>query len=173
MLNRTLKASVKKIKSAPKLYKFVFIAALPLIVSGIFIIVLSGKANAPRHEDSLEKNNCLKINSDRGCTYLLEIADSNSERIKGLSGKDSLADGTGMLFVFEHPDEQCFWMKEMNFSIDMLWLDSDRKIIKIEENVAPDTYPSSYCAENTSYVLELNAGEASKQGMRLGQQLSF
>jgi uncharacterized membrane protein (UPF0127 family) len=102
-----------------------------------------------------------------------EIADSNRERIKGLSDRVSLPENTGLLFVFENPAEQCIWMKDMRFPIDIIWLDENKTIRKIEQNVSPDTFPATFCFENTNYVLELNAGKVESSGLKLGQELSF
>lgn len=61
----------------------------------------------------------------------------------------------------------------MNFSIDIIWLDQSKEIIKILENVNPDTYPESFCADNTAYVVELAASVAEQAGLRVGQQLKI
>lgn len=65
------------------------------------------------------------------------------------------------------------WMKNMKFSIDMVWVNGQNKITKIEKNVTPGTYPQTFCADNTSYVLELNSGAATKAGLSVGQRLSL
>jgi len=78
-----------------------------------------------------------------------------------------------MLFVFDRSEEQCFWMKEMRFSLDMIWLDEEKKIIKINRDVSPETYPNQFCTDNTRYVLEFNAGFADKHGLKPSRGLQF
>ncbi len=78
-----------------------------------------------------------------------------------------------MLFAFGAPQQQCMWMKDMKISIDMVWLGSDKRISKIESNVAPATYPDSFCQDSTKYVVELAAGQAQARGLHVGQQLAF
>src|SRR5574341_1002590 len=65
------------------------------------------------------------------------VANTDAKRQKGLSGRESLGDNQGMLFVFEKPDTQpSFWMKDMKIAIDILWIDNDQ-IVQIDKNVQP------------------------------------
>ena len=74
----------------------------------------------------------------------------------------------GMLFVFERPSRQCMWMKDMKFNLDMIWLSPSRKVLRILKDVSPDSYPKGFCADDTSYVIELNSGASDKLGLRVG-----
>jgi uncharacterized membrane protein (UPF0127 family) len=105
--------------------------------------------------------------------FELDVADTDAERIQGLSGRNNLGSNTAMLFVFPKASEQCMWMKDMKFSLDMVWLDESKRIAKIAEGVTPETYPQAFCAENTKYVLEFNAGVAKEAGLKIGQNLNF
>ncbi len=79
-----------------------------------------------------------------------------------------------MLFVFEGVAVQCFWMKDMHFSIDIIWLDAEKRVVHIEKDVSPETYPRTFCpSKPAKYVIELSAGEASRSSIRPGQKLSF
>lgn len=102
------------------------------------------------------------------------IADTQSERTKGLSGRKRLSDNEGMLFVYKKSQKQGIWMKYMKFDIDIIWLDDKKKIVDIMPNISPSTYPSIFSSKvDASYVLELNAGQVAKRGMSPGTQLSF
>ena len=106
--------------------------------------------------------------------YTLEIADTDLLREKGLSYRPSLDTHTGMLFVFTVPGTLKFWMKDMNFPIDMIWLDADKKVVHIEHSLSPSTYPQSFGPEiPTQYVIEIPAGEAAKVGLTVGDIVSF
>jgi uncharacterized protein len=106
-------------------------------------------------------------------TINVDIADTPALRERGLSGRDSLEDGTGMLFVFENPGVYGFWMKDMNFPIDIVWINSDNEVVGVEENVSPSTYPQSlFPAEAIKYALELPAGYSARHGIKLGSLLS-
>lgn len=100
------------------------------------------------------------------------VADSDRERMNGLSNKESLGEGEGMLFVFEDPGFYGIWMKEMKFPIDIAWLDENKNIIYIEKEVSPDTYPKVFNSKSKAqFVLEVNAGFFEKNKIKLGDSL--
>lgn len=80
----------------------------------------------------------------------------------------------GMLFVFGTPKYQCFWMRGMQFPLDIIWLDSNGEINQIKSNILQSTYPEAFCdPQKSSYTIELNAGTARKEDLRVGQILSL
>lgn len=104
----------------------------------------------------------------------LERADTDETRQKGLSGRHHLASTAGMLFVFDTSAKQCMWMKNMNFALDIIWLNENKKIVKIQENVKPETYPAAFCSDVLAkYVIEVNAGIVHRAGLKTGQILQF
>ena len=151
-------------------------SALRLVVFSLLLIAALSIAwlvigpEEIRQEPAKSAAACLKL--EREC-FDLEVSDSDTERLKGLSGRDSLPDNQGMLFMFDRPEEQCFWMKDMKFSLDMIWTDEQKRIVRLEKNVSPDTYPASFCAQDTKYVLEFNRGFAAKYGLKPGMTLQF
>jgi uncharacterized membrane protein (UPF0127 family) len=136
------------------------------IVLGI-ILVIAGVAGGIYYYQTCD----LKLAQD---CVTLERVDTAAAREKGLSGREDLAEDQAMLFVYEKPAIECFWMKDMKFAIDMVWVSADKKIVTMHENVTPKTYPKSFCPdEPTQYVLEFPAGTASRNGLELSQQLQF
>jgi uncharacterized membrane protein (UPF0127 family) len=102
-------------------------------------------------------------------TVRVTIADSDELRSRGLGGRAGLAPDEGMLFVFDTDLQPGFWMKDMLFSIDILWLDSEKRIVHIAPRVAPDTYPKAFFPPVPSrYVLELPTGFAARHKIRIG-----
>jgi len=107
------------------------------------------------------------------------VADIASERKKGLSELDSLPLNEGMLFVFESEGQYGIWMKDMKFAIDIIWVDKNKKIIDIEQNVAPepgkkDNELNIYKPEGSSlYILEVNAGLSSLHSLEVGDLLEL
>lgn len=146
-----------------------------LIVAGAVIIVAliyvelpftPADDNITANDSSIAASSTIQINER---IIRVEIADSPSERERGLSGKEGLAEDEGMLFVFEEDGRPAFWMKDMLFAIDIVWISRDGAIVHIEENVAPETYPASFAPRSEArYVVELPAGYASKYTVRLG-----
>lgn len=106
-------------------------------------------------------------------SYNLEVADTAEARQLGLSGRETLQDDAGLLFVFDEPGRQCFWMKDMKFSIDIIWLDANKKIVQLEKNIAPSTYPNTFCADNAQYVVELKAGQIRDAKIARGQTVDL
>lgn len=122
--------------------------------------------------------NCQEV-SNRVCFRDIcvdcEIADSDEKRIKGLMFREDLAQNSGMLFIFPFEDKYSFWMKNMRFSLDMIWIGSDRKIVDINKNVLPC---GASCEEiipkaKAKYVLEVNSGFADKNRIKIGQDAEF
>ncbi len=125
-----------------------------------------------RQSDRVAKPTLRVESSGRSITY--EVAEDEEARSRGLSGRESLAEGTGMLFVFEENGQPCFWMKDMNFSIDMVWLNEARQVVHLESRVGPETFPDQFCPDEAArYVLEVNAGAAESLGLTEGAQASF
>ncbi len=107
-------------------------------------------------------------------TIKVEIAGTRDERVRGLSGRHDLAAGTGLLFVFPGDDTYGIWMKEMNFSIDILWISKDLRIIHIAADVSPRTYPDVFMpSEPARFVLEMPAGSARKMGLKVGTTVTL
>ncbi len=103
-----------------------------------------------------------------------ELALTQAEHSMGLSGRESLAEGDGMFFVFDKPGNYSFWMKDMNFPIDIIWLDQDLKIVHIKHNASPIYYPELYePGVPALYVLEVVSGFAEKNNLKVGDMASF
>lgn len=100
----------------------------------------------------------------------LEVARTPAAQNKGLSNRESLAYNQGMLFTYDATGYRCFWMKDMQFSIDIIWITSAQTITHIDTDVSPGTYPKKYCA-HSQYVLEVPAGTASASGATTGQKI--
>ncbi len=100
--------------------------------------------------------------------------ENEADRARGLGGLKCIPDNQGMLFSHDAAGVHCYWMKDMKFAIDMIWLDKDKKIIHIEQNVKPETYPKSFCPNGPAYyVLEVNTGKTYEFNWQTGMQLNF
>lgn len=108
-------------------------------------------------------------------TVYVYLADTEAKRELGLSGRESLAADEGMLFIFPIEGKPSFWMKDMKFPIDMLWIANDGSIIYIKENVSPDTYPEQFAPDTglARYVLELPAGYSKEHGLDIGSRVEI
>lgn len=107
-------------------------------------------------------------------SYVVEVRDSDAERSKGLSGHKPLLENEGMLFVFEKEGNYGFWMKDMLFPIDIIWIDKNFVVNHIESEVSPETYPKVFYPMGIiMYVLEVSSGQASSSNIKIGDAVKF
>jgi uncharacterized protein len=110
-----------------------------------------------------------------GINIPVEIADETEEQRQGLSGRGSLDEGSGLLFIFPDKQVRVFWMKDMFFPLDIIWI-ADNKIIKTDENLPPggkspaEKYNS---VRPANYVLEVNAGFVARHGLKVGDDIKY
>jgi uncharacterized membrane protein (UPF0127 family) len=111
-----------------------------------------------------------------GYTVQIEIAANEELRAQGLMFRDRLRPASGMLFFFPEDGEYPFWMKNTHIPLDMIWIDSGRRIVHITPDVPPckiencPSYPPHAIAR---YVLEVDAGVAKQHGLKNGDLLRF
>lgn len=92
-------------------------------------------------------------------TFEVTVVNTPETRARGLSGSGPLAANEGMLFVFERDGAHAIWMKDMRFSIDIVWISRFGSVVHVERNVHPNTYPKSFASPKPArYVLEIPAG---------------
>ncbi|MAJ97646.1 hypothetical protein CL644_02845 [bacterium] len=108
-----------------------------------------------------------------GTPVKVEVADTPEERVNGLSGRSQIPTNQGMLFVFETPGTYSIWMRNMQFSLDIFWIDADGVIIDMWENAHPDSYPQVYEPRSDAlYVLETIAGFAEVYNIDIGDTVT-
>jgi len=146
-----------------------FFALLFGIIFGVFSSV--SLRNSNENTAAQEKNRVTV--SFKQVSVEAEVADREDTRTLGLSGRDQLEEGEGMWFVFPSDDHHSFWMKDMNFPIDILWFDKDLKVVSIKENAMPESYPNSFTPSSFDrYVLEVPSGFAKKYEVSFGDTIS-
>ena len=140
------------------------VVAFVLVLAGLFYFgSIRGVSQSPGASVILD-----------GKTISVSIADTEAAREKGLGGRTSLGLDEGMLFVFPKEGKYAFWMKDMRFAIDIVWLSKDGTIIYMKENVSPNTYPASFApATPAMYVLELPAGYVGSHGVKVGDKAAL
>jgi uncharacterized membrane protein (UPF0127 family) len=108
---------------------------------------------------------------------LADIADTPEKKSLGLGVRESMDEGEAMLFVFESPGSQGFWMNGMKFPIDIIWIGEDKKVVHIEHSLQPCPTvldcPTYTPDGNAMYVLETVTGFAEKRDVTDGTQVEF
>lgn len=149
-------------KNLPKNFIIIGIIIIILILISFFIF----KPKKNKFPDSLG----IFINNSG---YYLEVAQTPIQREKGLSNRDELCFNCGMLFVFNKEGIYPFWMKDTHIPLDMIWLDSNYKIVKIITAVKTDSTDQYSNDQPAKYVIELRANESFKLDLKIGDTISI
>lgn len=126
----------------------------------------------------LLKNNENKIKAKIGNQiFILEVADTEAKRSRGLSGRKSLGRNEGMLFIFNKKERYTFWMKDMEIPLDFIWLD-DNTVADITKNVLPPNYDLDNLKLYNpmipvNKVIEINADTIERLQLSVGENIEF
>ena len=99
--------------------------------------------------------------------YKVKEATSSEEKAKGLQGVNNLSEDEGMLFYFDPPQDVQFWMKDVSIPLDIVFIDDDEEVIKVQEGIPNDE--TFIEAPDVAYVLEVNANS----GIQIGDELEL
>jgi uncharacterized protein len=151
---------------------FIFIALIVVVlaIAGAFwYFFFSGRANPSLPQETLSMN---------GHTFNVEIASTTLEQMTGLSYRPSLGENDGMLFIFGRPSVQNFWMKDMHFPLDMIWI-SGNTVAGFAENAEPQPGDPLWqlkiytSPDGVDKVLEVNAGTVAKDNIQVGDEVQI
>ena len=95
---------------------------------------------------------------------------------KGLSGRPCITSDEAMLFIFPRASQYAFWMKDMRFPIDIIWISQAHRVVAIEDNVRPSTYPDHFVNQKQNpakYTLEIAGNSRKNLGINLGTAVNF
>ncbi|OGG28028.1 hypothetical protein A3A59_06300 [Candidatus Gottesmanbacteria bacterium RIFCSPLOWO2_01_FULL_42_10] len=135
-------------------------------IVGIWLVWFLLKPAEPQNQATVKIGNTI---------YKVDIADTEVEREQGLSGRPSLARDSGMLFVFPEKRPYAFWMKDMQFPLDFIWI-ADNQIADMTASVpvpSGNNLPTYQPQVPVDLILEINAGEIKKQGFQIGQKVDI
>ena len=136
--------------------------ALGALALGIFV-----------HDASGESSAATKIIYVDGERFNVVVADTLASRARGLGGTESMI-ADGMLFIFDADGKHAIWMKDMNFSIDIVWITADGLIVHTAQSISQDTFPQVFTPDSPArYVLEVPAGFVESHDIRVGSRVTF
>ncbi len=155
------------------LFTFGIIVACIVIATAFYIFYGHSSVTAGAPPADFPGYTATAVQID-GNTIHAAIADTPALQELGLGDRDGLPVGEGMLFVFNVDKEYAFWMKDMHFSIDMVWISASKNIVYMAQDVSPATYPEDFVPTSPArYVLELPAGYAQVHGFKVGDVAIF
>ena len=139
------------------------------------LILLSAPALAQDRDSLIDfgETETLTISSgDKTHNFLVEVADTDAKQAQGLMFRSNLAADAGMLFEFAEPKVATIWMKNTEISLDLVFIRSNGKIVKIEHGAQPQSLRSASSEVVVAAVLELPAGRAQDLGISPGDVVS-
>lgn len=147
----------------------IFNLFIVLAFVGFLIFLALGR----RGQVAVTSNSISRV-SIAGTEIKVDLAITQTEKAKGLSGRADLAEDEGMLFIFDYTTRHPFWMKGMLLPIDMIWIDENGVIVYIAENASPESYPALFGTNvESKYVLEVVSGFAQRHGVVIGSKVKF
>jgi uncharacterized membrane protein (UPF0127 family) len=130
----------------------------------------------PASSPSFRKDGSLSLHVSQQSSLIqldIEIADQETERMRGLMDRFSLPENAGMLFIFQEEEPRSFWMKNTYISLDIIYINSEKEIVSIQKYTQPQTTTSIPSEKPAMYVLEVNAGFADQFGVSPGDKIDF
>lgn len=142
------------------------------IIIGAFVLLVAVLVSQVVGAYFMPQTAVLHLGSHR---FEARIADTDRSRQQGLSGTMRLPADEAMVFIFDSDGRWPIWMKDMNYSIDIVWLDNSKHVVDFALDVSPDSYPTKtfFPKNEARYVVELKSGTVKAKGIRVGDQAVF
>lgn len=122
-------------------------------------------------ESSATETVSIDTADEAGVRVRIEVADDTNEMARGLMGRTALAEDAGMLFAYPEERELSFWMKDTLIPLSIAFMDSEGRIVDIQDMEALDDEPPHYTsAEPAQYALEVNVGFFAERGVEVGDR---
>jgi uncharacterized membrane protein (UPF0127 family) len=149
----------------PRLF---YSALIAFIMIGLSIGISVSKKSC---DETYRQDKIISVNKHM---IIVQVAKSDYQRQQGLADKSCLQAGHGMLFQFEKTGNYPFWMKDMKFPIDIIWINSAHEAVSIQADATPSSYPKTYVNQDPAIdVLEIPAGQAASLGIQTGTKFSY
>ena len=148
--------------------------AVIILVAILLLIIFTGGKSSPNEKMPIPATSLQHSSSTisiAGNVFYVNVADTPEKRTQGLSGTSSLDSNEGMLFIFDMPGKYDFWMYEMNYPLDFVWINNG-KVVQLDQRVpAPlNGTPIKTISpiSDVDMVLEVNAGTISNDSIKIG-----
>jgi hypothetical protein len=150
------------------LYKYVLL--LILFVTAFSLYSLSRRILSDKTYNQPAKKTVV---FNAGTKVIVDVADTDAKRAEGLSKRERLAEMEGMLFIYPAPGIYYFWMKDMNFDLDFVWINNGT-IVDITQNVSHNNRETlCFSKVAVNMILEVNAGFVKKNLIKVGSKVKI
>ncbi len=154
---------------------FLFIFGLVLISISLFVIL-----NLNNTDNTVKEESDYALLSINNLDLKLEIADEPHEQQIGLMNRNNINEGSlvanseGMIFIFEDETPRTFWMKNTYVTLDIIFLDKDKRVLNIEKDTLVNQTSEVYSSRgNSMYVIELEGGRSDEIGIKVGDRIDL
>ena len=139
-----------------------------LLIGALFIVSCNNSSEVKHKEVKLSIGNSGKVVN-------AEVVDTYADRMNGLMFREELGEFDGMFFIFEDEVTRSFWMKNTLIPLDIIFLDSDMTVVKIQhaQPCEADPCPTFSSESPSKYVLEVNLGFSEKYDLNVGNRISY
>lgn len=156
---------------------FLFFAIGIVLLTALFLLTTSRNQEVsltPEEEIQNRETYTVSFPQSNAPRIKAWVSDTPIERSRGLAVTTTLSEDQGMLFIFDEPGVYPFWMKDMHFPIDILWLDENKEVVYIHSSAKPEDYPATYNPQTEArYVLEVVDGFVEDYGVKVGEELAW
>jgi len=141
-----------------------------IVIGGLVLILVALVASYMVR--NFQPSSELRVGSG---VFSVQLATTDADRLRGLSGVDHLDANKGLLMIFDTEEQWGIWMKDMKIPLDIIWMNNDKKVIYIVTDASPDLGTSKTFKPNDSarYVLEVPAGTVKTAGIKIGNDATF
>jgi len=147
--------------------------AIPILLFIIFATSFVFKSTS--HSDAYIKLHSIGLKRAQLAhnTFHLFIADTDEERTNGLSNIKNMASNEGVAFIFLNAGQKVFWMKDMHFPLDFVYIHNNR-VVELKENILPSSYPNTIVNQQpANIIIELNAGQIKQKNIHITDVLEL
>ncbi len=145
------------------------------LLCAVLALACSGCGRSDADPDVLETRTVTLPNGKR---IRAEVKIRPLDMQRGMMFRDALPAGEGMLFIHPQPGNYTYWMYNVRIPLDIIWIDANRRVVEIAADTPPCKTRASECPfyggnKQSQYVLEIAGGEAARNGLKVGDVLSF
>lgn len=142
-------------------------------VWAIVLAALWSIAATIAHAESLGALVTVTSANGQGHEFVLEVADTEERRQRGLMFREELPEDGGMIFIYEPPQVAAMWMKNTLIPLDMVFVDAEGRIVHVASRATPHSLEPISAGVPVTAVIELNGGTCDRLAIGVGDRVHY